>query len=40
MYAQLEHWDEVLRLQMEKIGLYDFQLQRKIISSIVLKTVY
>lgn len=29
LYSQLEHWDEVIRLQLEKAGIYEFQLKSK-----------
>jgi hypothetical protein len=28
LFNQLEHWDEVIRLQLEKAGVYEFQLKR------------
>jgi len=31
LFNQLEHWDEVIRLQLEKAGVYEFQLKRMII---------
>ena len=27
LFTQLEHWDEVIRLQLEKAGIYEFQLK-------------
>ena len=29
-FNQLEHWDEVIRLQLEKAGIYEFQLKRTV----------
>lgn len=28
IFNQLEHWDEVIRLQLEKAGIYEFQFKR------------
>ena len=28
LFNQLEHWDEVIRLQLEKAGIYEFQFKR------------
>ena len=28
LYSELEHWDELIRNQLEKAGLYEFQLIR------------
>ena len=29
MFQQLENWSELLRIQLERAGLYEFQLRRK-----------
>lgn len=31
IFNQLEHWDEVIRLQLEKAGIYEFQFKRILI---------
>lgn len=31
LFNQLEHWDEVIRLQLEKAGIYEFQFKRMIL---------
>ncbi len=36
LFNQLEHWDEVIRLQLEKAGVYEFQLKRMIILCLPL----
>jgi hypothetical protein len=36
LFNQLEHWDEVIRLQLEKAGIYEFQLKRMIIFCLPL----
>ena len=28
LFEQLEHWDEMIRLLLEKAGIYEFQLKR------------
>ncbi|EFX65168.1 hypothetical protein DAPPUDRAFT_333462 [Daphnia pulex] len=28
LFNELQHWDEVIRLQLEKAGIYEFQLKR------------
>ncbi len=33
LYSQLTDWNEVIRLQLEKAGLYEFQIKRKSESS-------
>ena len=40
LFSQLENWDEVVRLQLEKAGLYEFQLKRKYSLIDQIKLIY
>ena len=37
LFNQLEHWDEVIRLQLEKAGIYEFQFKRMILFYLLKK---
>ncbi|EFX63130.1 hypothetical protein DAPPUDRAFT_119506 [Daphnia pulex] len=39
LFNRLEHWDEVIRLQLEKAGVYEFQLKHEPIDSAIETSV-